>query len=129
MLLSEFKKKLVALSNYWKKCEEIQPWIRSMCNNLYWVPLSQVSSCLKKWEFIVNHVQNIHEHDGQLYTECAHGTLKGRERQKKSLCIIIIKFKENNIYIYIHQPSNLIYIKIINLIQYIKADFVNIIFF
>ena len=40
---------------------------------------------LVKWESIVNHVQNIHEHDGQLYTECAHGTLEGRERQKKWL--------------------------------------------
>ena len=60
-----------------------------MCNHLYWVPASTPSGngqlMLEKWESIVNHVQNIHEHDGQLYTECAHGALEGRERQKKWL--------------------------------------------
>lgn len=38
---------------------------------------------LEKWESVVNQVQNIHEHDGQLYTECPHGPLEGRERHKK----------------------------------------------
>ena len=88
LLLSGFKKKLVALSKE-KYCEAIQPWIPSMCNHLYWVPASTPSGnsqlMLEKWESIVNHVQNIHEHDGQLYTECTHGTLEGRERQKKWL--------------------------------------------
>ncbi|XP_062596145.1 uncharacterized protein LOC134257557 [Saccostrea cucullata] len=82
------KKKLVALSKE-KNCEALQPWIRSMCNHLYWVPASTPSGngqlMLEKWESIVNHVQNIHEHDGQLYTECSHGPLEGREQQKKWL--------------------------------------------
>lgn len=40
---------------------------------------------LEKWESVVNHDQNIHAHDGQLYTECPHGPLEGRERHKKWL--------------------------------------------
>lgn len=40
---------------------------------------------LEKWESVVNHVQNIHAHDGQLYTKCPHGPLEGRERHKKWL--------------------------------------------
>lgn len=40
---------------------------------------------LEKWESVVNHVQNIHAHDGQLHTKCPHGPLEGRERHKKWL--------------------------------------------
>lgn len=72
-----------------KECEVLQPWIRSLCNHLYWVPASTPSGngqmMLEKWESVVNHVQNIHEHDGQLYIECPHGPLEGRERHKKWL--------------------------------------------
>lgn len=38
---------------------------------------------LENWESIVNHVQNIHVQDGQLYSESARGTLEGIERKKK----------------------------------------------
>lgn len=56
--------------------------------------VAMVNWCWKNGSFIVNHVQNIHEHDGQLYTECTHGPLEGRERQKKWL----ISGKLPNIY-------------------------------
>ena len=56
-------------------------------NHLYWVPASIPNDnnqiMLENWESIVNHVQNIHVQDGQLYSESARGTLEGIERKKK----------------------------------------------
>lgn len=40
---------------------------------------------LEKLESAVNHVQNIYEHDRQLYTECPHDPLEARERHMKWL--------------------------------------------
>lgn len=40
---------------------------------------------LEKWESVINHVQNIHEHDGDIYTECAHDPLEESARKKKWL--------------------------------------------
>lgn len=55
------KKKLTALSKE-KECELLTQWIRKI-------------GCY--------HVQNIHEHDGDLYDGCPHGPLEGTARHKK----------------------------------------------
>ncbi|XP_061193060.1 uncharacterized protein LOC133201277 [Saccostrea echinata] len=82
------KKKLTAMSKE-KGYEQLQEWIRSICNHLYWsaasTPDGNGQLLLKKWQSVANHVQNIHEHDGELYNTCPHGPLEGIERHKKWL--------------------------------------------
>ncbi|XP_061170182.1 uncharacterized protein LOC133179442 [Saccostrea echinata] len=82
------KKKLTALSKE-KECERLQLWIRSICNHLYWTAASTPDGngqmMLEKWQSVANHVQNIHEHNGDLYDSCLHGPLEGIERHKKWL--------------------------------------------
>lgn len=82
------KKKLLALSKE-KECERLMAWIKSLCNHMYWSAASTPSGngqlMLEKWESVINHVQNIHEHDGDIYTECAHGPLEESARKKKWL--------------------------------------------
>ncbi|XP_078327710.1 uncharacterized protein LOC111106332 isoform X2 [Crassostrea virginica] len=83
-----FKKKVTAMSKL-KDCESLQPWIKSLCNHLYWVPASTPSGhgqlMLEKWQSVCNHVQNIHEHDGDIFQSCEHGPLDEQERRKKWL--------------------------------------------
>ena len=85
---SRFKKKVTAMSKL-KDCESLQPWIKSLCNHLYWVPASTPSGhgqlMLEKWQSVCNHVQNIHEHDGDIFQSCEHGPLDEQERRKKWL--------------------------------------------
>ncbi|XP_062601407.1 uncharacterized protein LOC134263113 [Saccostrea cucullata] len=80
------KKKLTAMSKE-KGCEQLQEWIRSICNHLYWSAASTPDGngrlMLEEWQSVANHVQNIHEHDGELYDTCPHGPLEGIERPKK----------------------------------------------
>jgi hypothetical protein len=56
---------------------------------MYWSAASTPSGngqlIREKWESVINHIQNIHEHDGDIYTECAHGPLEETERKKKWL--------------------------------------------
>ncbi|KAK3104932.1 hypothetical protein FSP39_013440 [Pinctada imbricata] len=79
------KKKLISLARE-KDCHEIQDWIQSISNHLYWSAASSQDGngqlILQKWQSVANHVMNIHEHRGDLFPECAHETLEGRERQK-----------------------------------------------
>lgn len=42
---------------------------------------------LDKLQLVANYVQNVHEHDGDLYDACPHGPLEGHERHKKSLLL------------------------------------------
>lgn len=43
---------------------------------MYWTAASTPDGngqmMLEKWQSVVNHVQNIHEHDGDLYDACSH---------------------------------------------------------
>ena len=82
------EKKLVSLAKE-KQCEDLQPWVKSICNHLYWVAASTSSNnrelMMEKWLSVANHVQNIHSHDGDLFPHCEHGELEGRERRKKWL--------------------------------------------
>lgn len=88
MYISGLKKKLVSLAKE-KQCEDLQPWVKSICNHLYWVAASTPSNngelMMEKWLSVANHVQNIHNHDGDLFSYCEHGELEGRERRKKWL--------------------------------------------
>ena len=80
------KKRLTALSKE-KQCEELQPWIKSICNHLYWVAASTPNGngqmMTEKWLSLGNHIQNLHVHDGALFPSCEHPPLEGIERKKK----------------------------------------------
>jgi len=70
-------KKLEALGNK-RGCESVHAWTKSMVNHLYWSAAS--SACgdevMAKWTSIVNHIQNVHEHDKWRFPACLHGELK-----------------------------------------------------
>jgi solute carrier family 8 (sodium/calcium exchanger) len=82
------KKKLTALSKE-KDCQDLTQWIKSLVNHLYWVPTSTQEGedqlRWEKWTSISNHVQNIHHGHGELFHECEHEDLEGRNRRKKWL--------------------------------------------
>ncbi|KAK3748872.1 hypothetical protein QZH41_016272 [Actinostola sp. cb2023] len=69
--------------------ERINLWKRSISNHLYWCAESSEEKSpdllQAKWESILNHMQNIHEHSNPLFTHCTHGELTGQERRKKWL--------------------------------------------
>lgn len=56
---------------------------------MYWTAASSPDGngqmMLDKWQMVAYNVQNIHEHDGDLYEACPHGPLEGPERHKKLL--------------------------------------------
>lgn len=60
---------------------------------MYWTAASTPDGngqmMLKKWQSVADHVQNIHEHDGDLYDACPHGPLEGTERHKNGLNQVI----------------------------------------
>ncbi|CAB4021741.1 Hypothetical predicted protein [Paramuricea clavata] len=72
------KKKLIKVTKK-KKFRSIKPWIGSIVNHIYWVgDLSSTEDERKeKWHSILNHIVNIHKHDGhKIFVECLHGTLE-----------------------------------------------------
>ena len=60
-------------------CEDIQPWIQSIINHLYWSAVStepgQGELIVAKWSSVVNHVINKHNHSNKLFSKCAHEEL------------------------------------------------------
>lgn len=38
-----------------------------------------------KWKSVFNHIQNKHSHNSELYPECQHGQLTGRDRERQWL--------------------------------------------
>ena len=73
-----------------KACEELKPWIKSICNHFWW----SCATCegdeillKEKWISIVFHIQNRHWWTGNsLYHQCSHSELFNvDERCKKWL--------------------------------------------
>lgn len=67
-------KKLEAAAKQ-KDCEVIRPWIKSTVNHLMFSVKSSGGNTVlvqAKWESIVNHVMDIHEHDTDIYPACPH---------------------------------------------------------
>ncbi|XP_033101232.1 uncharacterized protein LOC117104488 [Anneissia japonica] len=79
-------KKLKAAANL-SNCASIKPWIQSITNHLYWcaisTPYGNAELKVAKWKSIASHIQNIHSGHDDLFPECLHGPLVGRERKKK----------------------------------------------
>ena len=81
------KKKVTALSNK-KGCEDVRPWIRSISNHLYWCALSSKGDAalvVAKWTSLAAHVQNLHDHDNDLYPTCSHPPVDNTAYRKKWL--------------------------------------------
>jgi solute carrier family 8 (sodium/calcium exchanger) len=79
------KKKLEEIAK--KRGNEIvKQWSHSITNHLYWCAISSNGNgclALAKWESILNHICNIHEGHGLLFTSCAHGQLEGESLKKE----------------------------------------------
>ncbi|KAK3087395.1 hypothetical protein FSP39_005395 [Pinctada imbricata] len=76
------KKKLVKISSL-KDCASLQPWIQSITNHLYWVPVSTPSGeedvIVEKW---LSHITNKHDHSRPKFPKCLHGPIPDdRQRQ------------------------------------------------
>lgn len=59
-------------------CKEVGPWKKSIVNHLYWCGASSSTGkeIVAKWRSVVNHVQDIHEHEGE-FQRCQHPPLVG----------------------------------------------------
>ncbi|KAJ8043633.1 hypothetical protein HOLleu_10819 [Holothuria leucospilota] len=72
-----------------KSCVAAKAWSRSVSNHMYWVAASTPDGngdmMLAKWLSVANHIQNVHEHDSQLFPKCLHGPLDESDRKKKWL--------------------------------------------
>lgn len=60
-------------------------WRQSITNHLYWVAASTPDgngNVMKaKWESLMNHVQNKHEHHNELFPSCSHGQLEESDKE------------------------------------------------
>ncbi|XP_078028282.1 uncharacterized protein LOC144464625 [Epinephelus lanceolatus] len=67
-------------------CEDLKLWKPAIINHLYWTaastPDGNPNIMQAKWESMVNHVLDIHEHDTPTFTCCAHPPLEGEARDK-----------------------------------------------
>ncbi|XP_063043320.1 uncharacterized protein LOC134437731 [Engraulis encrasicolus] len=72
-----------------RKCETIKLWRPAIVNHLYWTAASTPDGngdlMEAKWTSLVNHVQDIHEHDTPAFPTCAHPHLEGEHRDKEWL--------------------------------------------
>ena len=58
-------------------CEDLQPWLKSIANHLYWLAATSDSAEMKvaKWESLANHIQDIHVGHGELFPNWLHADL------------------------------------------------------
>ena len=66
-------KKLDVVANS-KKCKDMRSWVHSIINHLYWSAATSQNGdeMVAKWVSVVNHIQDIHIHDDQLFPACQH---------------------------------------------------------
>lgn len=76
-----------------KGCTDLKPWVRSLVNHLYWAASSsntldeevRAETVVAKWLSAINHIQDVHSGHSNLFPQCEHGPLIGRESRKKWL--------------------------------------------
>ena len=80
------RKKLEAAAKV-KDCVIIGHWQRSIINHLYWCVASTSTGegelIKANWLSLENHVHNMHTHKNEVFKKCAHGSLRGREKNKE----------------------------------------------
>ena len=86
-LSKSIKTKLLKVSKK-KACEELRPWIKSICNHVWWssVTCKQNEILLKEnWISLLFHFQNKHYCTGHaLYHQCCHADLSTEEEHSKA---------------------------------------------
>jgi hypothetical protein len=77
-------KKLDAVANT-KGCSDVREWVHSITNHLYWCAATSTSGqeTVAKWISVINHIQDIHEHDDWRFSSCAHGPIPTDTRRLK----------------------------------------------
>lgn len=69
-----------------RECEDLKLWRPAVINHLSWTAASTPNGdryvMEAKWKSMVNHVQDIHEHDTPMFPCCAHPRLEGEARNK-----------------------------------------------
>ncbi|CAM4572695.1 unnamed protein product [Leuciscus chuanchicus] len=72
-----------------KDCGDLMLWRPAIINHLYWTAASTPDGnpdvMEAKWKSMVNHIQDIHEHDTPAFPCCAHLPLEGEQRKKEWL--------------------------------------------
>ncbi|XP_056437954.1 uncharacterized protein LOC130374996 [Gadus chalcogrammus] len=72
-----------------RQCEQLQLWRPATVNHLYWTaastPDGNPAVMEAKWRSLVNHIQDIHDHDTPAFSSCAHAPLEGDQRDKEWL--------------------------------------------
>ncbi|XP_059361052.1 uncharacterized protein LOC132098844 [Carassius carassius] len=72
-----------------RDCEDLKLWRPAIINHLYWTaastPTGDPDEMQAKWQSMINHVQDIHEHSSLAFTSCAHPPLEGEARNKEWL--------------------------------------------
>ncbi|KAF3842820.1 hypothetical protein F7725_001669 [Dissostichus mawsoni] len=72
-----------------RECEDLKLWRPAIINHLYWTAASTPDGdpdvMEAKWQSMVNHVQDIHEHGTPAFPCCAHQPLEGQARDKEWL--------------------------------------------
>ncbi|CAM4276375.1 unnamed protein product [Leuciscus chuanchicus] len=72
-----------------RHCEDLKLWKPAIVNHLYWTAASTPDGdpdvMQAKWQSLVNHVQDIHEHDTPAFPCCSHPPLEGEQRNKQWL--------------------------------------------
>ncbi|XP_072048102.1 uncharacterized protein [Amphiura filiformis] len=70
-----------------KECQELNPWISSIKNHLWWAAASCNGNSIElteKWRSVVHHVVDRHDWGGsQQYHQCVHDPLPPEEREAK----------------------------------------------
>lgn len=64
-------------------CQVVGEWIHSIVNHMYWAAASSITGeeTVAKWVSVVNHVQNIHQHDDWQFPVCLHGPTDDHEKK------------------------------------------------
>lgn len=76
-------KKISAASRS-RDCADLGPWNHSISNHLYWTAsnASSKEEAVAMWTSVVNHVQDVHHHNSDVFPSCLHGDLSGDDRDK-----------------------------------------------
>ncbi|KAF3833164.1 hypothetical protein F7725_026829, partial [Dissostichus mawsoni] len=88
LILSGLGKALDAAAKE-RECEDLKLWRPAIIYHLYWTasstPDGDPDVMEAKWQSMVNHVQDIHEHGTPAFPCCAHPPLEGEARDKEWL--------------------------------------------
>lgn len=74
-----------------RDCEDAGLWKKSIVNHMYYVgaeaPIDdeRADTIEAIWLSVVNHIQDIHEHDNELYPMCGHPHLRDEDRNRQWL--------------------------------------------